>query len=121
MIAVNHDAPQKDGEPVFLTPWEARIFAIVTHLAQSANIEWDDFRDNLIAQLADTDHPNAACNMDEGTHYYRSWLAAAEALLDKNAICTMQDLEGHIHTLGHHDADGKLSASGQIPEPASQH
>jgi len=119
-IALTYNAPRQGDEPVFLTPWEARIFAIVTHLAENAQIDWDDFRRNLIAQIAKDEQPDALCNLDEGTPYYRSWLAAAERLLDEGAICTVQDLENRIHMLSHHDAAGKLSVSGQTPAPVSQ-
>jgi nitrile hydratase accessory protein len=119
-IAVTHDAPRRDDEPVFLTPWEARIFAIVAHLAENATIDWDDFRANLIVQISKDDKPDPACNMDEGTPYYRSWLGATEILLNETAICTAQELEHRIHTLSHHDAAGKPSASGQTPGPVSQ-
>jgi nitrile hydratase accessory protein len=119
-IAHAQNGPQAEDEPVFLTPWEARIFAIVAHLAENATLDWEDFRANLIARIAKDERLDASSDMIEGTPYYRSWLAAAEALLDSTAYCTGAELEARIHTLSHHDAPGKLSVSGPTPRPVAE-
>jgi nitrile hydratase accessory protein len=114
-VAARAGSPQDAGEPVFTTPWEARIFAITAHLADSAAVEWDDFRGGLIERIANGDAPEG-----DGTPYYRAWLAATEDLLARLGTCAPGELEARIHALSHADADGKRSPTGNEAAPVSE-
>jgi nitrile hydratase accessory protein len=114
-VAARAGSPQDAGEPVFTTPWEARIFAITAHLAENAAVEWDDFRDDLIMRIASGDAPEG-----DGTDYYRAWLAATEDLLARLGTCAPGELEARIHALAHPDAAGKLSPTGHTAAPVSE-
>jgi len=63
----------------FAEPWEARVFALTISLAESGRFAWNEFRDLLIAEIADAD---AAERVDDPKPtYYDCWLVAFEKLL----------------------------------------
>ena len=47
--------PTENGELVFEAPWEARVFALAHHLCDAGLYSWDDFREALIAEIAQWD------------------------------------------------------------------
>jgi nitrile hydratase accessory protein len=66
------DAPPRDnGELVFTEPWEARAFGMAVVLVEERGLDWDEFRQRLIAQIA----------ADPARPYYASWAAALEDLV----------------------------------------
>ena len=82
--------PTENGELVFEAPWEARIFAMAHHLCDAGLYSWDDFRDALIAEIAQWD---AAHPAGEGYVYYERFQAALEALLVKRGVVATGALE----------------------------
>jgi nitrile hydratase accessory protein len=83
------DYPRRNGEPVFDEPWQSRAFGIVVALHDQGAFEWDEFKERLIAHIADDrvpdDDPAAA-------RYYEYWTAAfydlalAKGLLDAGEV-----------------------------------
>ena len=73
------DAPPRDnGELVFAEPWHARVFALAVTLVDNLDLDWDEFRQRLIAQIGlDPDRP-----------YYESWAAALEDLVIAHGLAT---------------------------------
>jgi nitrile hydratase accessory protein len=69
--------PRSNGELTFAEPWESRAFGLAMNLTGSGVLEWDDFRDRLIARIAawEADHPPGEC-----FSYYRCWVQALEDL-----------------------------------------
>lgn len=68
-------AVPKDGDiPVFVEPWEARIFAMVVALHDQGRFEWKDFQSLLVAEIKT--HENTGASQA----YYQSWLNAAVVL-----------------------------------------
>lgn len=63
--------PRDNGAIVFAAPWERRVFGIVLALSRDGRLQWEDFRQQLIAQIA----------ADEDRPYWESWAAALEAVL----------------------------------------
>ena len=82
--------PTENGELVFEAPWEARVFALAHHLCDAGHYSWDDFRDALIAEIAQWD---AAHPAGEGYVYYERFQAALEALLVKRGVVATGALE----------------------------
>ncbi len=77
-----------DGDgPVFDEPWQARAFAVVVRLCQDGHVEWEAFRQRLIAEIAAADAAG-----DSATGYYEHWLAACEALLAARGMAEAGDL-----------------------------
>ena len=67
--------PRWNGELVFEAPWEGRAFGVAVSLKDRGFVEWDDFRDRLIGEVAGEEGPE-----ESPRTYYEQWLAALEAL-----------------------------------------
>jgi nitrile hydratase accessory protein len=63
--------PRDNGTLEFQAPWEGRALALAIALVERLGIPWDDFRQRLIASIAE--HPERP--------YYESWAAALERLV----------------------------------------
>jgi hypothetical protein len=63
--------PRLNGEPVFDAPWQGRAHALAVVSVEALGLQWDDFRQHLIAAVAAV--PERA--------YWESWVAALEALV----------------------------------------
>jgi hypothetical protein len=63
--------PRANGELVFEAPWQGRVLGLAVGLVQQQGLDWDVFRQHLIAAIAD----------DPGRPYWESWTAALEALV----------------------------------------
>ena len=63
--------PRTNGELVFEAPWQGRVLGLAVGLVQQQGLEWDEFRQRLIAAIAD----------DPERPYWESWTAALEALV----------------------------------------
>jgi nitrile hydratase accessory protein len=79
--------PRRNGEPVFNEPWESRAFGIAVALCERGLCSWDEFRDQLIAEITASD----GC----GSHssYYERFLAALENLLIIKGTCLAAEIE----------------------------
>ena len=119
-VARQTDAPQIRNELVFKTPWEARIFALIAHLADKQAFDWDSFRDELIVSVAQKDGEHDEYDHANGTPYYRAWLAAAERLFEKENYFSASELEQKIVELSDPHASGKLSPTGNLAQPIGQ-
>ena len=70
--------PRSNGELVFDAPWQGRVLAMAVALVEQLDLPWDDFRQRLIAAIAD----------DPDRPYYESWTAALESLVDDLGLAT---------------------------------
>jgi nitrile hydratase accessory protein len=113
------DAPQEGETLVFQTPWEARIFALIANMATNDRFQWDEFKEELISQIAADNKDDASCDLDSGSPYYRSWLAAAESLFSSLDVCSPAELETRIQKLSDPNAPGKNSPTGHSAAPVS--
>lgn len=74
--------PRDNGELVFAAPWQGRSLAMAIALGDELGLDWEDFRQRLIAAIAaDPDRP-----------YYESWTAALESLAFSHGLTDLQDL-----------------------------
>jgi len=96
--ALDGDAaiPRKNGELVFDAPWQSRAFAMVVGLHEQGCFTWDEFKDRLIAQVAEKP---AAGDASPATVYYRQWLAALESLLLHKGLLSGEALEKRVEEL----------------------
>ncbi len=104
--------PRSNGELVFESPWQGRAFGMVMSLAEAGVFDYEDFRAELIAAIADAER--RARDGGEPFVYYGCWLLALErvlaarGLLDGAALDTLQARfaarpHGHDHHHGHDD------------------
>lgn len=81
--------PRKNGELVFDAPWQSRAFGIVVGLHQRGLFHWDEFKDRLIAAVAE---PIDDAEASPATVYYRQWLRALERLVADKGLLSASDL-----------------------------
>ena len=95
--------PRSNGELVFASPWESRVFGMTLSLYESGLFEWDDFRKRLIREIAKWDerHPESGDRETDDYHYWQHWQAALESLLAERKLCAPGDLEDRVRAFGH--------------------
>ena len=85
------------AEAVFAAPWEARAFALAVTLSGGEGFSWDDFRDLLIAEIAEGDASAAEhagrVEAADASPYYERWLAALEKILCAKAMISVEEIE----------------------------
>ncbi|WP_230532065.1 nitrile hydratase accessory protein [Microvirga roseola] len=79
----------EDGEPVFREPWEAQAFAMTLALYERSLFTWSEWAQALSGAIK---RAQAAGDCDDGSTYYRHWLAAIEALVSEKGIASEQAL-----------------------------
>jgi len=72
---------------VFNEAWEGRIFGMAVAMSEGRELDWEDFRQQLIAEIAEADK-----QVSESA-YYERWLAAFERLLDRQGLVPTVELE----------------------------
>ena len=96
--------PRRNGELVFESPWESRLFGLTISLHRAGLYTWEEFRSRLIAEIRaweSAGHPPAEWS------YYERWQAAFEALLAAKGLCAPPELDLRVRALaarpGGHD------------------
>jgi len=80
--------PRDNGELVFASPWEGRVFALAVALVDRLGLPWDEFRQRLIAAIAaDPDRP-----------YFESWARALEDLVVSLGLSTADAIDAATPT-----------------------
>jgi nitrile hydratase accessory protein len=78
--------PRKNGELVFDEAWEGRVFGMAVGLSELGRLDWEDFRQQLIAEIGEADREASP------TAYYERWFTAFERLLDAKQMITQEEL-----------------------------
>jgi nitrile hydratase accessory protein len=82
-LAVLPKLPRDTGGPVFAEPWQAQAFALAVKLSEQGHFTWKEWASALADELkaaADRGEP------DDGTNYYRHWLATLERLVTAKGL-----------------------------------
>ena len=81
--------PRDNGELVFAAPWESRAFGVALALHESGRMDWEDFRQSLIGEIAawEAAHPSG-----EGWSYYECWLRSLERVVSGKGLINAGDL-----------------------------
>jgi nitrile hydratase accessory protein len=79
--------PRKNGELVFAEPWQGRVFGMAVALSEQGAFAWEEFRQELIAQVA------AAERRAGRFEYYEVWLATFERLLAAKGLVSVAEVE----------------------------
>ncbi len=75
--------PCDEGGPVFAEPWQAQAFALAVKLSEDGHFTWKEWAAALAEELrtaATRGEP------DDGSQYYRHWLAALERLVTAKGL-----------------------------------
>lgn len=83
--------PRKNGELVFETPWESRVFGIAIALCEKGLFDWEDFRKELIAGIRKAERESFA--KTDKWNYYEIWTASLERVLFARRIVDKEELE----------------------------
>ena len=79
--------PRDEDGPVFREPWEAQAFAMALALHERGLFTWPEWA----AALADEIKRAQACgDPDDGTTYYRHWLATLEKLVAAKGVAPVE-------------------------------
>ncbi len=90
--------PRRNGELVFETLWEGRLFGVTMALHEAGLFAWDGFRARRIAEIGAFERAHGA--RDEGFRYYDCWLAAFERLLVEKGLCSAEELAARVDRFG---------------------
>jgi nitrile hydratase accessory protein len=88
--------PRSNGELVFAAPWESRAFGLAHALCNAGVFEWDDFRAELINEIARWEAANAHA---EPYVYWARWMAALERLLAERGLCVPSALDARTREI----------------------
>ena len=81
--------PHDEDGPVFREPWEAQAFAMTLSLHQRGLFTWPEWAAALAAEITKA---QAAGDPDDGSSYYRHWLAALEGLVQARGVASSDAL-----------------------------
>jgi nitrile hydratase accessory protein len=80
-----------DGALAFEAPWQAQAFAMTLVLHERGLFTWNEWASTLATEIS---RAQAAGDPDDGSTYYRHWLAAIERLVVDKGVAT----SGHLDT-----------------------
>jgi nitrile hydratase accessory protein len=88
--------PRDNGDLVFAAPWESRAFGLALALHDAGRMDWEDFRQSLISEIAEWEaaHPSG-----EGWSYYECWLRSLERVVSAEGLVGPGDLRGRLAVL----------------------
>ena len=88
--------PRDNGELLFGAPWESQAFGLALALRAAGRIDWEDFRQSLIREIADWEaaHPSR-----EGWSYYECWLRSLERVVSRQGLVSPDDLRRRLALL----------------------
>jgi len=75
--------PRDESEPVFAEPWEAQAFALAVKLSEQGHFTWKEWATALADEFKAAEDRGQP---DNGTGYYRHWLAALERLVTEKGL-----------------------------------
>lgn len=81
--------PMANGELIFESPWESRVFGMARLLCEKGLYDWDEFRACLISEVERWDRMHVE---DKPYQYYQLFYSALEKLLLIKNIYVADDL-----------------------------
>lgn len=83
--------PRSNGTLCFGHEWERAAFGVALALTKQGYFEWDDFRDELIAEIGAWEAANPTDR--SSWNYYECWLAALEKAVVKAGLLAARDID----------------------------
>ena len=90
--------PRDAKGPVFREPWEAQAFALAVTLQERGLFSAAEWADALGAEIK---RAQAAGDPDDGSTYYRHWLATLEGLIAAKGLADPATLAHYRHAWHH--------------------
>ncbi len=91
--------PRLNGELVFKAPWESRAFGVAIALHDAGAIDYEVFRERLIAEIAGHAEEHGAG--EDGGDYYLRWLEALQQLLVEQKIVSEAEIAERAAGIAH--------------------
>jgi nitrile hydratase accessory protein len=86
-----------ENGPLFLAPWQTRIFALVVAMVQQGHFPWTTFQSRLAALITEMERRNSAGTARAvETAYFDCWLRAVEDTLTSEGSLNAPELENKI-------------------------
>jgi nitrile hydratase accessory protein len=82
-IAALPRLPRDEGGPVFAEPWQAQAFALAVNLSRAGHFTWKEWAAALAREL---EAAAARGEPDDGSDYYKHWVAALEKLVKAKGL-----------------------------------
>ncbi|MGF1596374.1 MAG: nitrile hydratase accessory protein [Acidimicrobiales bacterium] len=82
--------PRANGELVFTAPWQSRLFATTMRLRERDLLDWERFRQGLIATIGE--HETEIAHADD-YDYWGCWQRALERLLADTGVVAPAELD----------------------------
>ena len=79
-----------EREPVFAEPWQAQAFALAVQLHDAGHFTWSEWAETLGREIKAA---QARGDPDDGSTYYRHWLAALRTILSAKDLVSRADVE----------------------------
>lgn len=99
MAAASPGLPlDRQGEPVFFEPWQAKAFAMTLALHDMGLFAWREWADALGRACAATPMPSQASAEAHARAYFTAWLAALEDLLAARSLLSADGLRKATRT-----------------------
>jgi nitrile hydratase accessory protein len=108
--------PRDNGELTFAAPWESQAFGLALALHEAGLIDWEEFRQRLIAEINDWE---AGRSGPDEWSYYDCWLRALEGLAAERGLAGHDDLHARAARLAarppDHDPPGQRRDGAEHP------
>ena len=82
--------PEPGREAPFREPWEAQAFALAVRLEAEGHFTWAEWSEVLGAEIKKA---QARGDPDDGTTYYRHWLAALRRLVTEKGLLAPPEID----------------------------
>ena len=104
LMGSEESPPRNNGELKFDRNWEGSAFGMAIALAKKGHYEWEDFRQELIAAIAEWEAKHD--RDDPSWDYYQRWMLALERMAIEAELIDETELEQRTAELidcKHHD------------------
>ncbi len=82
--------PRDNGEIIFKTPWESRIFAMAVLLFEKDMFPWKDFNEEFVKEIREYEETHTESDVAE--MYYQLWLKTFEQVLYNKSMLTKENV-----------------------------
>ena len=89
--------PRENGELVFESPWEARVFGLAVALHEQGKFEWKVFSEDLATDIS------SAEQAEEDSTYYERWLRALCSVTTRQDLLALDEVARRSEEVRYHD------------------
>ena len=87
--------PRDNGELIFHSPWESRVFAMAVLLCEKGAYAWTTFSEHFVQCIGDAERHSP--DQEAVSAYYHHWRQALEKVLVEKAILAAEQLHARAN------------------------